>query len=127
MTAEFDLDRRYGEAGELETLGILKPGSTYEVKHKTFVDDLFYVEYEQLPHHSVEAGIYKPSGIAISTADYWAFVIADTGVVVIVPRERLQAVARLSYKIPDRRKETNDSDNPTRGVLVAFKELLKRL
>ena len=113
---EFDLDRRYGEEGETLVEG-WRRGSV-EVKHKTYLDFKLYVELEQNPRRS---GIWKPSGLRVTTADYWDFVIGDTGVVVAIPTARLRlAVARGA----GRPAETTHGDNPTRGRLIDLRELI---
>ena len=88
----WDFTLPYGEAGEQYVYELLSmpAGAHVEVKRKSYTDDRFYVEVEQSP---ADDGDYRPSGLATTSADYWAFVIAETGVIVIVPtallRERL--------------------------------------
>lgn len=88
---EFDIDRVYGEGGESTVRHLLElDASRIEVKRKSFVDDEFYVEVRHDPGRRDQ---YRPSGIATTKAEYFAYVIADSGVILLVPtkllRERL--------------------------------------
>lgn len=84
---DFDIDRSYGEEGENLVRAVLGLASDrIEVKRKRFIDDEFYVETAQAPRR----GYIKPSGIQTTKATYWAYVIGDTGVIVLVPTERLR-------------------------------------
>jgi hypothetical protein len=115
----FDIDRAYGEAGEGTLREILKlsGGGHFEVKRKRRHDDMFYVELEQSPGAT---GTYKPSGLNLTEAIFWAYVIGSTGVVVLIPTARLAAACRT---IGHRAEET-DGDNPTRGRLLSFVDIL---
>jgi hypothetical protein len=92
----WDFTVGYGEDGEKTVAELLHipDGSHIEVKRKSYVDDKFYVELEQSPHAT---GDFKPSGLRTTEADYWAFLIADTGVVVLVPTTLLQKT--LAYAL----------------------------
>src|SRR5262245_49315002 len=114
---DWDLDREYGEEGEQTLRGILRlANDRVEVKRKRRVDDGFYVETEQRPSGAIT---YKPSGIATTQAEYFAYVIADTGIVVLVPTPVLKAAC-----VQGSFAEEKDGDNPTRGWLVRFGQLL---
>lgn len=111
----FDLDQEYGEQGEDLVALVRSLFGRIETKRKRYGDFRFYVEIAQRPKDSLE---YKGSGINTSEADYWAYVIADTGVIVMVPREVLKAAAA---RAPD--AEERDGDNPTKGRLVSVEHL----
>jgi hypothetical protein len=118
---EFDHDYEYGHQGELVVDGLiaaLKRGDVrIEDKHKSPPDANFYIEEMQDPGRR---GNWKPSGVRVTTADYWAYVVADTGVIVWVPVARLLAACDRNVRpltAPCR------GDNPTRGRVVHF-ELL---
>jgi hypothetical protein len=84
----FDIDREYGEEGEEIVRRFLRLSKDQiEVKRKRCIDDLFYVEHE---HDPGARGRYRPSGIAITRADYFVYVIADTGILVCFPTEFLR-------------------------------------
>ncbi len=115
---EWDIDLSYGAEGEKTVAGLLGlGGQCVEVKHKRRLDMGFYVETWQSPGAS---GDYKPSGINVTRADVWAYVIGDTGVVVLVPTVVLRAAARGCREV-----EETDGDNPTKGRLVSFMEILR--
>ena len=89
---DFDLDRDYGEDGEDTVRDVLGLATNrIEVKHKSYADDKFYVELE---HDPGGRGQYKPSGLTTTKAEYFTYVIADTGVIVFIPvpylRQRLE-------------------------------------
>lgn len=114
----FDLDRAYGEAAEgslRDTLHLL--GDRFEVKRKRRIDDKFYVEVQQSPGGN---GAYKPSGINITRATYWAYEVGETGLFVLVGTDLLRLATRRSSV----RAEERDGDNPTRGRLVSFGDFL---
>jgi hypothetical protein len=107
----FDLELGYGQEGEDRVADLLGlAGSTVEVKRKRYTDLKFYVEVAQCPRGSLD---YKASGINTTEADYWVYVVADTGVVVLIPRERLKRAAAAAPPA-----EEKDGDNPTKGRLV---------
>lgn len=112
----WDIDLAYGEDGEATVADLLGASAArVEVKRKRRRDFKFYVETAQSP---LANDAYQPSGINTSEADYWAFVIADTGIIVCVPRERLRAVAVSAPQVEER-----DGDNPTKGRLVSGEDL----
>lgn len=77
-----------------------------------------YIEYAHKPRGSTE---YVPSGIANEPgADYWAIVIGD--VIVITRTEALKYVARRGIKA-----EHTTGNNPTKGMKVPLKGLIKAL
>jgi hypothetical protein len=85
---DFDIDRDYGESGEATVRRILGLSEyQIEVKRKTYVDDQFYVEFE---HDPGATETYKPSGLSTTSAEYFAYVIGDSGVIVFVPTDLLR-------------------------------------
>jgi hypothetical protein len=113
----FDHDYAYGRQGELLVAGLMdgiRAGSArVETKHKSIPDPLLYVETFHDPDRT---GTYIPSGLSVSTADYWAFVIAETGIVVWVPTARLRRAVELRYGKPKHAGQNGSC--PTRGWLV---------
>lgn len=109
----FDMDRQYGEEGEgtvRDVLGLR--AHRIEVKRKSYVDEQFYVEWE---HDPGRRGRYKPSGLQVTKAAYWAYVVGDTGLIVLVPTVLL----RQARELGDPAEET-DGSCPTRGTLVSL-------
>ena len=114
----FDVDYEYGHQGELFVTDIISAlkNNRVEVKRKRYEDDQFYVEYQCL-----KRGNWEKSGIATTEAELWAFVIADTGVAVVVTTSRLRDAAAFVFKhMKGNRREERDGSHPTRGVLVPF-------
>mgnify|MGYP003449183886 CR=1 FL=1 len=121
--AAFDFDLPYGEAGENYARDVLgwtfRGGVKVEVKRKRRMDDWIYVELRQ---NARGAGYWYPSGLAITTADLWAYVVAGTGTILYFPTTLLRlAVSREE----GRYTETTDSDNPTEGRLMGVSRLLQ--
>jgi len=118
----FDLDLPYGKQAELqigEFLDWIADGNgQVEVKHKRYLDHKLYVETHC---DKGRTGTYRPSGISVTTAHCWVFVIGDTGVHVAIPTDLL----RLMLTDPSSRyREERDGSCPTRGMLVDFCVLL---
>lgn len=119
----FDLDYAYGRQGELligDFLQWIASGNgRVEVKRKRYLDLEFYIE----THCDKGSGDYVPSGISITTAHAWAFVIADTGISMIVPTEEIRAMV----EDPSARDRTaTDGTCRTRGKLINMACLLYR-
>lgn len=118
----FDLDYAYGRQGELlvgDYLAQLANGqSQIEVKRKSYVDANFYVETEC---DKGRTGTFHPSGLSTSEAETWAFVIADTRIVLLVPCELLRKAVAHKSAI---RKEEKDGSCPTHGFLINIGLLL---
>jgi hypothetical protein len=120
----FDVDWRYGvtEGGEAlvrYVLGEVDAGSVrIEVKRKRLADWKFYVELE---HDPGRKGRYIPSGLSISEAALWWFVIADTGISHVTPAAVVRTAVERNYGHP---AEERDGSCPTRGRLLDFFDLL---
>ena len=84
----FDLDRDYGEDGEDTVRRVLGlSGSRIEVKRKRREDDQFFLE---LRHAPGRRGDWQASGLNVTAAEYWAFLVGDTGVIVLAPTALLR-------------------------------------
>ncbi len=125
MAAEprWDITLPYGIRGEEIASGTIRAlrdgGVRIEVKRKRRPDNRFYVELE---HDPGRTGRYRPSGLSVSESELWAFVIADTDVVVFVPAVRLRAaIFELGWGSA---VEETDGDCPTRGRLLSFGQLI---
>jgi hypothetical protein len=118
----FDLDLPYGKQAELqiaEFLDWIADGNgRVEVKHKRYLDHVLYIETHC---DKGRTGCYQPSGINVTTAQLWVFVIADTGVHIAIPTELLRIMVADSSSRP---VEERDGSCPTRGVLIDFCVLL---
>lgn len=90
------------------------------MKHKSYLDLDFYIE----THCDYgRCGDYRPSGVNLTTAHVWAFVIGDSGISVIVPIEHLRA---MLDDPSTRDREQVAGKYPTRGKLVNLAALLWR-
>ena len=118
LRVDFNSDFRHDlEVGQLSEkfLADLLENRTIEVKRDFLASKTgnVFVEYESRG---------KPSGIATSTADYWAFVLDDERIIVI-PRGLLKVMARESFEAG--RLATGGDSNTSRGVLVKVRELVE--
>ena len=112
----FDIDLRYGNDGEGIVLSLLNGGKKVEVKtdrmaHKT---GNIAVEYQ-----------YKgyPSGISKTEADYWAFVLNENKIVLLIQTEELKRIGREYFK---KGKVVNGGDdNNSKMILIPLVELVK--
>ena len=108
--AGFDLDLLDGQLAEQELLGILRQmgGQQIEVKwdQKCRETGNLFVAFRQK---------VRPSGLATTTADMWAFKF-DAGSWLMVPVDRLRAQAERAYK--DGRRKVGGDHNKYEGVLV---------
>jgi len=120
----FDIDLAYGHQGELQ-IGefldwIANGNAAVEVKRKRFLDHRIYVETHCDKGRS---GVFAPSGINVTTAAMWVFIIGDTGVHIAIPTDLL----REQLNDPSSSdKEERDGSCPTRGKLIDFCVLLYR-
>ena len=109
--SRFDLDLRYGVARE-GVLGALLGSTTVEVKsdrgaHRT---GNVYVEYSYRG---------RPSGIAVTQAEWWAWEIA--GRWLLIRTADLRLIARRAFR--ERGPTRGGDDKASLGVLVRVSEL----
>ena len=125
MNWDFDADLLWGEEGERYARELLKglvgvdARFTVEVKRdsKALETGNVYLEYQQLPKGRPP---WRKSGLATTDATHFAYIIGN--MILIAPVEAWQYVGREF----GRSVETG-GDNPTRGMVVPIKNLLKRL
>ena len=115
-TNKFDIDLAKGVQME-ETLKEFFEGKRIEVKSERHI-------WETTGNHFVEYECRgKPSGIAVTEAEFWALMLIredETVVMVyIVPIEPMKALARKHWK----NKTTGGDDNASKGVLVPIEEI----
>ena len=101
----WDIDLAFGEVGEYNLYKILKD-SKLEVKRDRIAlkTGNLAIEYEQNN---------KPSGIAISNAEYWCYIFTKDNydkAIIIIPIERLKVLARKYFKLGNI-KECGDNYN----------------
>lgn len=115
--SSWDLDYRDGVAGESKVADLLHI-DTVEVKtdRRWIETGNIYIETEC---YYVNDDAWKPSGINVSKATHWGFVLEDS--VVIVP------TYRLKESLPDIGKPItcNIQPNPSKGYLITPGGLLE--
>jgi hypothetical protein len=115
--SSFDLDFRYGYAGEQLVEELLTNGKTVEVKrdrrwHET---SNLYIEVECW-YNSTQS--WQASGIAVTEADYWAFVLEES--VLIIPTSNVvKAINKYGRQI-----NCEILPNKSRGFLITVNDLL---
>lgn len=117
--SDWDLDLRDGEQGESRVADLLSL-DTVEVKTDRRWKDTgnLYIETECYYKNSQA---WEPSGVSVSKATHWAFVLEDS--VLIVPLFRLkEAIYELSRNIT-----CNIPPNPSRGYLITPAVLLEHI
>lgn len=109
----FDIDLRHGEAREDAFVHVfLKARVEHKSDDKCRKTGNLFVEFRQKG---------RPSGIQTTTADWWAFEY-DRDCWLIVPTERLKAVARQAYK--EGRIARGGDYNNYEGILVPIEWLV---
>jgi hypothetical protein len=118
--SDFDMDLSYGQEGETLVRELLTGGKTIEVKRdrKWHTTGNLYIETECW---STAINAWLASGLTITKAAYWAFVLEEG--VVIVPTEAVcHAVNNYGHKI-----ECTIEPNNSRGYLIKVDSLMKAL
>jgi len=115
--SSFDLDFSYGKGGENLVEQLLTYGRTVEVKRdrKWWSTNNVYIEVECW---YLSSQSWEPSGLSVTKADYWAFVL-EKGVVMI-PTDHLHYAVKnfgrqITCEIPP---------NRSKGFLITVEDLL---
>lgn len=131
--SHFDIDMKRGRNGELfvdDIIKMLAEGSgQIEVKNdRRFIDTYrYYVEYACRGRD----GIWRPSGIRVTTAKFWAIVWGEQKpdrllpAVFIIETDWLKRAVRSAYKDENQRLETIYGENPTKGVGVNLQHIIE--
>jgi len=115
--SSFDLDFGYGRKGEKLVEELLTEGKTVEVKRdrKWWVTNNLYIEVECW---YMKSKSWEPSGIMVTEASYWAFVL-EQGVLMVPTSHVLYAikefVREITCEIPP---------NKSKGYLITVDDLL---
>lgn len=115
--SSFDLDFSYGRKGEQLVEELLTGGYTVEVKRdrKWAITNNLYIETDCYFQKSQQ---WEPSGLNVTTAEYWAFVLE--GSVMLVPTDTLRhAVYTYGRKI-----QCDIPPNKSSGFLITVDDLL---
>lgn len=115
--SDFDLDFATGKQGEDLVEALLTGGKKVEVKRDVRWADTgnLYIEYTCYYQNSQK---WEWSGIMVTKADYWAFVLG-TGVL-LVPTDVLKGVCMASTRYA----ETRTPPNPSKGYLITANDLI---
>jgi len=115
--SSFDLDLGFGHEGESLVEELLTGGKTIEVKRDRRWSETgnIYIEVECFFQRS---NSWEPSGLSVTEASYWAFVLEQS--VFMVPTHILKLVVeqygrKISCAIPP---------NESRGYLIRVEDLL---
>ena len=117
--SDWDLDLRAGETGESKVADLLSL-DTVEVKtdRRWYETGNIYIETEC---YYVKSQSWEPSGIRVSKATHWAYVLEDS--VLIVPLHRLkEAVWEIGKPMT-----CDIPPNPSRGYLIKPTALLEHI
>ncbi|CAB4155812.1 hypothetical protein UFOVP660_26 [uncultured Caudovirales phage] len=112
--SDFDKDLRTGQLAEDELESLFREKGRIEVKtdFQWQRTGNVYIEHTQW----TRSGGWKPSGISITKADYWAFVLPkgqNTPIIKLYPLKLLKAICPSLKDI-----EMNIQPNPTKGYLL---------
>jgi hypothetical protein len=115
--SSFDLDLKFGVEGESLVSELLTGGKTVEVKRdrKWYKTNNLYIETEC---YFVGKGDWAPSGLSVTTAYYWAFVLEQS--VMIVPTD----VLRFAVQEFGREITCDIPPNQSKGYLITVENLL---
>lgn len=121
---DFDFDLAYGKTGErvAETAArwFALGDPRIEVKRKRRYDDDLYVELEA--DKGATGQRWEPSGLATTRAHLWAFVVADTGIVLFFPTSLLRWAIENGA---GREADSKGGSCPTRGRLLRVSWLIQ--
>lgn len=110
----FDIDLRHGVAREDALVHVfLQAKVEHKCDEKARRTGNLFIEYRQKG---------RPSGIAVTTADWWAFEFDDE-TWLIVPTEKLKRLARLAYQ--QNRRAKGGDNNLYEGVLLPTEWLVR--
>ena len=115
--SDFDIDLRFGKEGE-DTVANLLSIETVEVKRDKRWKETgnLYIETDCWYNASQS---WKPSGLSVSKATHYAFVLE--GMVVIIPKEDLETI---TYD-KGRPIECKIEPNPSKGYLIKLSHIIE--
>jgi len=112
---DFKTDLAYGHEGEQNLIDFFNAfnNGAVEVKADRYRNGRMAVETEQRPR----GGEWKPSGINVTKAQWWAYRFAPDSYV-LISVARLKNFLRINYSWLEKRDFASGSDNPARGFLL---------
>ena len=116
--SSFDLDFKFGQYGETLVEELLTDGKTVEVKRDRRWKETHNV-YVETECYFVKRNGWFPSGLMVTEASYWAFVLEDA--VLFIPPDALRYAVKkygeeISCEIPP---------NKSKGFLLTVPQILK--
>lgn len=122
---KFDIDYQVGHQAELWVQDIIRALKTerVEVKYDARLEQTgnVFVEYQCLH----DGQNWVPSGIAVTDAEFWVFVLHQSISCVIVRTHELKIAVRRLWRQPRNLVPCNRGSHPTRGVKVPLAWLLQ--
>lgn len=118
--SSFDLDFSYGREGEKLVEALLTGGKTVEVKRdrKWRNTNNIYIEVECW---YLKSQSWEPSGLSVTLADYWAFVL-EKGIVMVPTDHVRYAIQKFGRQIT-----CDIPPNKSKGYLITVEDLLKAM
>ena len=116
--SSFDIDFGYGQEGERLVEELLTGGHTVEVKRDRRWKDTHNI-YIETECYFVNKNGWAPSGLMVTEANYWAFVLES--VILFIPTDALRyAVKNFGSEI-----QCDIPPNKSKGFLLTVPQLLK--
>ena len=115
-SSSFTHDLNFGEKAEDWINELFSNGKHIEVKNDRLIHKTgnLFIEYESRN---------KPSGLAITTAEYWIYRLSELDSALIFPTKALKQVCRVYYKENLFLKNGGDN-NSSKGFLIPLTKLL---
>ena len=115
-SSSFTHDLNFGEKAEDWINELFSNGKHIEVKNDRLIHKTgnLFIEYESRD---------KPSGLAITTAEYWIYRLSELDSALIFPTKALKQVCRIYYKENLFLKNGGDN-NSSKGFLIPLTRLL---
>jgi hypothetical protein len=115
--SDWDLDLSYGQVGEALVNDLLTGGFTVEVKRDRRWHETGNLYIETHCYYNTD-NTWKESGISVTKADYWAFVLGKT--VLMLPTKTVV----LTCLAVGKSVQCKIEPNPSRGYLVKIVDLI---
>jgi len=115
-SSSFTHDLNFGEKAEDWINELFSNGKHIEVKNDRLIHKTgnLFIEYESRD---------KPSGLAMTTAEYWIYRLSELDSALIFPTKALKQVCRVYYKENLFLKNGGDN-NSSKGFLIPLTRLL---
>lgn len=112
---DFDIDLAYGHEGEANLKAVFgaAAGGKAEVKSDRYRNGRMVVETHQKPNGKD----WQPSGINVTTAEWWAYRFAPDSFI-LISVARLKRYLRANLATLTRKEFASDGNNPARGFLL---------